>query len=397
MNARYPVVPLSEVLCHYQEYIDAPEARIYPKLSVKLYGKGVVLDTPADGSTLKMQRHQIARSGQVILSEIWGKKGAIGFVPSEGNGALCTSHFFLFDVNYDRIDPRYLQGIFTANYLQDQLDAEAKGTTGYAAVRPKYLLAATIPLPTLVEQRRIVARVEELAAKIEEARGLRREAMDEARSLINAEIATIFATGRKKGWPIRKLDDYVIDDCYGTSEKTIDDTEGTPILRMGNIQNGKLDFHDLKYLYLSERDRKRLLLSGGDILVNRTNSAELVGKCAVFDRDDEFSFASYIIRLRLDLEKADPYLVASYINSPSGRAYMFSERKQMTGQANVNATILKALPLSLPLLAEQQCIVAYLDSLQTKVDALKTLQAETQVELDALLPSVLDKAFKGDL
>src|SRR5436305_12127833 len=110
-----------------------------------------------------MRQHQISKSGQVILSEIWGKKGAIGFVPPEGDGALCTSHFFLFDVREDKLAPKWLQALFTANYLQTQLDAEAKGTTGYAAVRPKTLLACEIPLPPFAEQRRVVARIEELA------------------------------------------------------------------------------------------------------------------------------------------------------------------------------------------------------------------------------------------
>ena len=117
----WPKVKLGDVLRHYQEYIEAPEPRMYPKLSVKLYGKGVALDTPADGLTLKMKRHQLAKTGQVILSEIWGKKGAIGFVPPEGDGALCTSHFFLFDIREDKLDRRWLQAIFDANYLQEQL------------------------------------------------------------------------------------------------------------------------------------------------------------------------------------------------------------------------------------------------------------------------------------
>ena len=142
MAKPWPLVRLSEVLTLYRQYIEAPEAKEYPKLSVRLYGRGVTLDAPADGTTLKMKRHQIAKPGQVILSEIWGKKGAIGFVPPEGEGALCTSHFFLFDLCKDRVDPRWLQAIFTANFLEDQLDSEAKGTTGYAAVRPKNLLAA---------------------------------------------------------------------------------------------------------------------------------------------------------------------------------------------------------------------------------------------------------------
>ena len=76
---------------------------------------------------------------------------------------------------------------------------------------------------------------------------------------------------------------------------------------------------------------------------------------------------------------------------------MFRERKQMTGQANVNAIKLKALPIALPPLSDQRRIVADLDSLQARIGALKKLQAETAAELGALLPSILDKAFKGNL
>jgi type I restriction enzyme S subunit len=166
---------------------------------------------------------------------------------------------------------------------------------------------------------------------------------------------------------------------------------------MGNIQGGRLVTSDLKYLFISDKDREKLILKSGDILVNRTNSAELVGKCAVFNLDGEYRFASYLIRLRLDLNRANPYFVALFINSPIGRDYMFRERKQMTGQANVNAKKLKSLPMPLPLLDEQRRIVAYLDGLQAQVDALKKLQAQAAAELDALLLAILDRAFKGNL
>lgn len=165
-------------------------------------------------------------------------------------------------------------------------------------------------------------------------------------------------------------------------------------MRMGNIQHGRLDLTDLKYLHLSEKDRAKLLLKPGDILVNRTNSAELVGKCAVFDLEDDYSFASYLIRLRLDQDRAEPRLVAAYINSPLGRAYMLNEKRQMTGQANVNSTKLKALPIALPSLPKQRRIVAKLDALQAEVDALKRPQAATAAELDALLPSILDRGCR---
>jgi type I restriction enzyme S subunit len=240
-------------------------------------------------------------------------------------------------------------------------------------------------------------RIQELAAQIYEVSRLREQAAEEVEVLVASQIKALFEGGQKSGWKLAALGEFVADDCYGSSEKAHDDSSATPVLRMGNIQNGRLNTHNLKYLHISEKERPKFVLKPGDILVNRTNSAELVGKCAVFDLEREFAFASYLIRLRLDTNRADPYLVASYINSPAGRAYMFSERKQMTGQANVNATKLKALPIALPALPEQRRIVAELDALKAEVEALKRLQTESATELDALLPAILDKAFKGEL
>lgn len=262
--------------------------------------------------------------------------------------------------------------------------------------RPYFSEAPLLPA-SLSSQLRIIARIEELTARIEEARGLRREAIEERERLIALVVSDCFSIGAENGWKVGHLGEYVISDCYGTSEKTTDDESGTPIRRMGNIQNGRIDLRDLKYLHLSDKERTKLLLIHGDILVNRTNSAELVGKCAVFNLEGEYGFASYLIRLRLDITRVEPRLVATYINSLAGRAYMFNERKQMTGQANVNATKLKALPIALPSPAEQRDILDYLDNLQAMTGTLKQLQSETSAELDALLPSILDKAFKGEL
>lgn len=161
----WPHVELGEVLTQDRNFIAEPEPRVYPKLSVKLYGRGAVLDSPTDGSSVKMRKHQLAKAGQVILSEIWAKKGAIGVVPPEGEGALCTSHFFLFDIDSEHLDPNYMKWLLKCNYFEPQLDAEARGSTGYAAIRPKQFLATKIPLPKLAEQQAIVSRLDALADK----------------------------------------------------------------------------------------------------------------------------------------------------------------------------------------------------------------------------------------
>ena len=164
MNA-WPKALLGDVLKQDVRFFSEPEPRLYPKLSVKLYGRGVVLDAPAEGGSMKMRKHQLALPGQVILSEIWAKKGAIGIVPPEGDGALCTSHFFLFDIEESKVLPGYIGWLLRANFFEPQLNAEARGTTGYAAIRPKQFLSTEIPLPPLTEQQTLVTRLEALTDK----------------------------------------------------------------------------------------------------------------------------------------------------------------------------------------------------------------------------------------
>jgi type I restriction enzyme S subunit len=395
MSKPWKKVRLGEVLRHRKEFIIIDDLTTYKRPRVQLHTQGIVLRDEVTGTLIKTKTQQVCRTGEFLVAEIDAKMGGYGIVPESLEGSIVSSHYFLFMIDEAKIDRRFLNFFIRTPAFRDQVAAQ--GSTNYAAIRPSHVLGYEIPLPPLSEQRRIVARIEELSAQIAEARSLRQQATDEAEALIASSISNLFVNGIRKEWKSGVLGDYVKDDCYGTSEKTTDDDSGTPILRMGNIQNGRLDLHDLKYLNLSKKERVNLILQQGDILVNRTNSAELVGKCAVFDLPNDYSFASYLIRLRMDEKRAEPHLVASYINSPLGRAYMFSERRQMTGQANVNATKLKALPIALPTLPEQRRIVAYLDGLQTQVDALKRLQDDTAAELDALLPSILDRAFKEEL
>jgi len=279
----YSSVRLEEVLTQNTEYIDAPEPRNYPKLSVKLYGKGVVLDEPADGATLRMQRHQLARAGQVILSEIWGKKGAIGFVPLDGEGALCTSHFFLFDVQTDRVLPQYLHYIFISNYLEPQLNKEAKGTTGYAAVRPKHLLAAEIPLPPMDEQRRIVAHIDALAEQIAAARGLRYGAVEEAEALLNAAKNDVFSDEYVASFPAVSLGD-VSDIQSGVTlgRKLVGDTISLPYLRVANVQNGYLDLAEVKEVEVLASEFDKWQLQFGDILLTEGGDWDKLGRGTVW-------------------------------------------------------------------------------------------------------------------
>ena len=184
---------------------------------------------------------------------------------------------------------------------------------------------------------------------------------------------------------------------YGTSNKADSDTSGVPVLRMGNIQEGSLDFSDLKYLPSQDTEVEKTLLANGDLLFNRTNSAELVGKSAVYREGHPLAcFASYLIRVSFG-EGCLPDYVCTFINSQHGRAYIGQVRSQQVGQANVNGTKLAAMTILLPPLAEQRRIVA---EVERRLSVVQQAEATVEVSLaraERLRQSILKQAFSGKL
>ena len=183
---------------------------------------------------------------------------------------------------------------------------------------------------------------------------------------------------------------------YGTSKKGYSDPYGVPVLRMGNIQDGKLDISDLKFSE-SDAEIERLILKDGDLLFNRTNSPELVGKSAVFHGRERMSFASYLIRVRFAPNVADPDFVNLWINSAWGRIWARQVKTDGVSQSNINGTKLGAMPLPLPPLAEQIEIVARSAKILESADRLIERADWGGRTLDRAAQAVLAKAFRGDL
>lgn len=248
----------------------------------------------------------------------------------------------------------------------------------------------SINLPPLAEQGRIVAKIEELFAGIDAGVENLKAVKNQIALYRQSVLKSAFANQTKK----EMLKNFIIEINYGTSEKTNDDASGIPVLRMGDIQNGKLRFNKLKYL--KKITDKKLLLQKGDLLFNRTNSAELVGKSAVFNSDFVCSFASYLIKVRFS-EKLNSDYVCFYINSPYGKAWAKTQLTQQVGQANINSQKLQALQIPVPTLAEQERIVAEIESRFERADALETAVDRALNDAEKLKQAVLKKAFSGEL
>jgi type I restriction enzyme, S subunit len=168
---------------------------------------------------------------------------------------------------------------------------------------------------------------------------------------------------------------------YGSSQKTVDSLpNGVPVLKMGDIQNGKLILGQHKVMNSDVEELPNLYLKNNDVLYNRTNSAELVGKTGLFKgEDDTYSFASYLIRIRCNPQNMLPDYLNLSMNTPMFRVTQINPHiKKQCGQANVNGTLMKSMLVSLPSLEEQKRIVAKSNELIKICKQLKQRVNKTQ-------------------
>ena len=182
---------------------------------------------------------------------------------------------------------------------------------------------------------------------------------------------------------------------YGTSSKSMN--EGTyPVLRMGNIQNGKLIWSDLKYTS-DESEYIKYQLNVGDVLFNRTNSPELVGKTAIYDEDKKACYAGYIIRIDPYREYVNPYYLNIVLNSQYAKRWCWEHKSDGVSQSNINAQKLSKFTIPYPHIAEQNIIVERVQSLFAKLDAIEDKYNIMLENLGKLPQALLCKAFEGEM
>lgn len=290
-----------------------------------------------------------------------------------------------------------LERDFLAWYLRSPafLEFSAQNTRG--ANLPRIAMDALwehkIPTPPIVEQRRIVSRIREAMPRVEEVRRLRAETAREADAVEAALVADLLASMDDDVGEV-PLGQVLIRSQYGTSQKATLTGAGVPVYRMGNIQRGRLIHDDMKYVELPAAEARKYALQPGDILINRTNSLELVGKAAcVADVPSGAVFASYLVRLIIDRRKAVPEFVSFVINSRIGRDYVLRTARRAIGMVNINSEEIGKMPIPLPKLAVQEAMVAKFAEVRQACDALRSELSADEVE--ALPAAILRKAFSG--
>ena len=399
MSKSFPMVPLSRCIRYRKEFVQIDDLENYKRCRVQLHGKGIVLRDMVAGSEIKTKEQQVCRAGEFLVAEIDAKVGGFGIVPDGLDGAIVSSHYFLFQVDGTVLDRGFLDFFIRTAAFREQVSAQ--GSTNYAAIRPKDVLGYQVPLPALGEQRRIVSRIDELVPQVRQAHESRMKAVEETDVLLKAAARRLLVSVDAKVTELSCwLDpnrEGIQTGPFGAQLGAIDFTEyGVPVLMIGNVQYGGLRLDSLRFV--SERKARQLArytIKAGDILFARMGT---VGRCCIAPQEAEGWLINYhIIRVALDKSRVEPRFIHWTIRVSADVGAYLDEKIRGATRQGVNSAIVKALPCRVPPLGEQRRMVAHLDNLQGKLGAVKRLQADSATELDALLPSILDKAFKGEL
>lgn len=321
------------------------------------------------------------------------------------NELIASSEWIIIRNNH--IDANYLRYCFQSKYFREFMLSNVSGVGGsLMRAQPKYVQTYPIPLPPLSEQQRIVERIEELFAKLDEAKERLQEVADSFAVRKAAILHKAFTGELTKQW---RRENGVSDESweektiskicgslkYGTSKKSSDSGE-VVVLRMGNLQNGEIDWSNLAYTS-DEEDIKKYLLKPGDILFNRTNSPELVGKTSIYRGEMPAIYAGYLIKLDYDENMVVGDYLNYYLNSSRAKEYYMQVKTDGVSQSNINAKKIGEFEIPLPTLPEQHEIVRLIDDLLAREHSAQQAAEQALASIDLMKKSILARAFRGEL
>ena len=342
------------------------------------------------GADAPSRARKVIRKDDVIVSTVRPNLNAVALVPEALDNQICSTGFSVLRPS-ENVLSGYLFAFTRSPFFIDALVSRTTGAN-YPAVNDGEVKGVPIPVPPLAEQKRIV----QLLGEADELQKIRAQSAGRTAELIPAFFHDMFGdpATNSMGWPVHLAGELMEACDYGTSQKANEENEGITVLRMGNVTStGELELGNLKTVNLEDRELEKQRLRSGDVLFNRTNSRELVGKTAMWDGRFEAVAASYFIRIRFRPDAEHPQHFATFMNLPFMKRRLADIARGAVGQANINSKELRAIPVPVPPLALQEEFARRV----AQIRELEGDQTASRAHLDALFQAMIHRAFDGGL
>lgn len=311
-----------------------------------------------------------------ILYTIFATLGEVGILDIEA----CTNQAIAgINITDSRITTDYLY-----YYLKSKKDYVNNIGRGVAQnnINLTTLKNFEIPLIDVGKQLNIV----EILEKVERMICLKEKEIDDLDLLIKARFIEMFGRPfiNNLNWESKQIKNVVNEVKYGTSKPSVENGE-YKYLRMNNLTyDGRFDLTDLKFISLDNDELEKCVVRKGDVLFNRTNSLDLIGKTAEFDFNEDMVIAGYIIRIRLK-ETIVPKFFSMYMNTDEMKLHLRTMAKGAVNQANINAQELQEIPIYLPPIELQNQFVNFVRQVDKSREEVKKSLEKTQQLYDSLM------------
>lgn len=402
MDNRFPLVPLSKVLKRVKEPVVIEDGALYKRITVRLYGQGVLKRDELPGEEIGTKRQFLAHAGQLIISRIDARNGAFGIVPSELEGAIVTNDFWLFEVH--NALPEYLMLVLSSEPFQKYWQTQSSGTTNRQRVAEDSFLASRIALPDIEVQKKLVetyltsinrAAASEIRAQnsiidintyLFDELGIIERIVEDVGTIIGfTSFSSLYQWGVDKNttsfpYEFKKFPAYSfasrpswIKSLFRGKSPQYSDESSYIIL---NQKCNRTDYIDLSFAktvdsnWLRKID-KDCLTKENDILINSTGEGTL-GRASLISKENEgLAYDSHMLLLRVNQAEVDPQLIVDLINSPFGqRQVELYKSAQATKQTELGVDNTKRFLFPLPDLPEQKRISAAVEEKKKRIIAL---------------------------
>ena len=312
---------------------------------------------------------------------------------------VCTTELLVLRAKAD-VDPKFLAAVVHSPHF---LEYAVSGTTGVQHPRTSWAHIREFGAPSFSydEQRQIA----DLLWLVHEAINHSEALVKEADALKRAAMQTLFTRGLKDepqketeigsmpgSWELRPIGEFAHQLQYGLSVRG-EPAGRYPILRMNCQQDGKVLLRDLQFVNVDDKTAKAYRVKPGDILFNRTNSYELVGRTAIVEMETDAVFASYLVRVSVDNKRLDPRFLNHFLNWDTAQFELKKLATRGVSQANISAGKLREFGIPMTDLDEQDEIVTILDTIDRKID----LHRRKRAVLDDLFKALLHKLMTGEI
>jgi type I restriction enzyme, S subunit len=393
----WPKVPLADVIVETQ-YGTAAKATDIGRGQPVLRMNNLTYDGRFDTTNLKWvdlpasETEKLAlRKGDLLFNrtnsrELVGKTG----VWNGPDGFTFAGYLVRVRLREDCVLPGWVAAFLNSTEGKTTLFHMAKPSINMANIGATDLLRLKVPIAPLDHQRRAIALID----KADAIRRKRKEAIALTEELLRSAFLEMFGdpVTNPRAWPVRSVTDLCASKQYGTAEKANTERRGLPVLRMNNITYaGDIDISDLKWVELSSRDKEKLDLQDGDVLFNRVNSHELVGKTAAWHGEPGFTFAGYLIRLRTRGDAATGDYLSAAMNMQSMKRRLMAMAKPSINMANISGSDLDRILLPVPPPTAQRKY----DALCKTVAASRKRLRESATQANTLFNSLVAESFQG--